>query len=931
MFVKAHFVEELNVNGWVDTGNRESAWTFFNTVSRILLTHIISHHSLIRCHIDMATAPSLGRYELYKAGTATVDRWLIKNSPIKITLKKTSDLIQFARNIAAAKPPVEVSNATLELLANVIVGRRACAAFYIAQVGAERDKSNKTHRHFIVILENVYGVLLAAQKTQTAGQPLPTRAPKLTQDTDDNAKKSLCNMFAGLEVEEPTGDSLGTSAPAEGSTKRFTPPDPRRTATAATLKLESDEEKRFVLWSFLQDMHEVRLWLWAVWCDYSTERSSFLVASTVTDTAFGVMRRASNDLIALYPDFDDDMNVYNFLGIHLGATQGIPCVVLAASGYKFGLDTGVSSLLCPQSSMILRESNQLFVAIQTKARQSTEKQTADTHSPSVLEVRDGYRSTIDYPFHPFAAKMSWLARDFMDVAFAYHGATQADEFLKGVERTHQTGKINWWLVQACQTYMDMYELDAMQQPVGIHALQMFTEHRRSSEDEYYKTRKGDDDRVPVLEADGNMIRTLLHVVTSCSPQENDDWSGGHIVITSDRPGVEQFWPTGIHRALHLTAGERLFDRTIELYIEGINQLNRSLLVLCTAHLYRAAKYYGLLQSEWHDMDWLLATYSSSTGSLIPALNPYTDGAALARIFAVAIGVPVSALRKESGMTFRVRSNIKLFGIASPLLQAMYDRPRNDTKLGFTRGEAMDAVLHEIHDNHVAQTAKRSGSAHMSTTRATSLQLLTTFRDQFAAAEQQLHFDYLGFWACCAKLIETMQAKLRDSMPAYLPLERRAVDHFVSILLGRAGALERASLPVADSDLASAVEVLQAYVETHGADFSKAADEERLCVLPAAMRAVVSSKNTDKIFGIQISDPKSTEVRLSHKVPVGDCDVSFNQSHDTAESGTLTQSYRSPHVEDAARDDPIRGANRLGMLEQPTMGSAYWPWACAYST
>lgn len=131
----------------------------------------------------MASESLIGRYKLYKAGTRKLVDWLTTaagkccdlrsvirslraEASVKRSTKKpnrasppasqlcTSELLKLAGAIVNAQPPVEVPAAILEILRDVIAGRRECAGWYASQSlesGGDVEKENLSHQYFILV------------------------------------------------------------------------------------------------------------------------------------------------------------------------------------------------------------------------------------------------------------------------------------------------------------------------------------------------------------------------------------------------------------------------------------------------------------------------------------------------------------------------------------------------------------------------------------------------------------------------------------------------------------------------------------------------------------------------------------------------------------------------------------------------------------
>ena len=130
-----------------------------------------------------------GRYKLYKSGTEKVIRWLVEASaslqahpnttqtgtkksenrvhtkttpPIRIHFK---ELVLHAKSIASADPPRGIPFSIIDVIKEVITGRKICAEWYASESskdGSDLAKENDFHTHFIQVLKKVRNILTAA-------------------------------------------------------------------------------------------------------------------------------------------------------------------------------------------------------------------------------------------------------------------------------------------------------------------------------------------------------------------------------------------------------------------------------------------------------------------------------------------------------------------------------------------------------------------------------------------------------------------------------------------------------------------------------------------------------------------------------------------------------------------------------------------------
>ncbi|KAK4548346.1 hypothetical protein LTR36_010216 [Oleoguttula mirabilis] len=406
------------------------------------------------------------RYTLYKTGTTSIVSWLTKsasrcsiacaNATCKAVIS-TSDLLRFANAIANAKSPIEIPPSMLEIIADVIAGRKYCADWYTAQSAQEpaRDGTTKSasesHRHFISVLQDIYGIL--------------HKLPTLDGQSEAAAKESLSNVFDNLNLEEPSEDALGDEPqPRTGDTHSSN-------AIADTLALDDRAEKEFALWCFLKDLQEIRLFLDENWRSYSAGQLSFLAASSLTDTAFGVMRRADASLVRAYPEFADFPCVLDFLGVTITKTGDELFVFTKQTPVPQKVASEVANLLCSSGAftvfhfldiwkhIVLVGQGDLQPPSQTKPDKCAVQQGPAPDQKTAAAASPIFEAAIaPFSYHPFAPMLVLLSGHFNRLEMTTHmnSLEHLDEFSDGLIAAESTGQVRAWLVVACQTHLDMF-------------------------------------------------------------------------------------------------------------------------------------------------------------------------------------------------------------------------------------------------------------------------------------------------------------------------------------------------------------------------------------------------------------------------------------------------------------------------------------------
>ena len=262
----------------------------------------------------------------------------------------TKDLLQYTQLIVSWKPPIEVLGSVVELVEDVIIGRKDCADFYAAQ-----DAADAGHEAFISALEEILGKLKEARSRQKKEKGAARKvADRFPQETVDGAQKqqaheALHNLFENLQVEGPSEEAW-QAAPAKK--------DPKNTASSPpvvpTLEVNPDEERRFALFCFLQDMFELRKVIRETWEQARSQKLSYVTATMVTETAFTFMDRAHVKFTEMHPSLCSHAATTEFLGAEFSINPDTKQLFRVKLGTAEMMSGEMVDFLCPKGATLTR-------------------------------------------------------------------------------------------------------------------------------------------------------------------------------------------------------------------------------------------------------------------------------------------------------------------------------------------------------------------------------------------------------------------------------------------------------------------------------------------------------------------------------------------------------------------------------------------------
>ncbi|KAK4889286.1 hypothetical protein LTR27_011892 [Elasticomyces elasticus] len=293
-------------------------------------------------------------------------------------------------------------------------------------------------------------------------------------------------------------------------------------------------------------------------------------------------------------------------------------------------------------------------------------------------------------------------------------------------------------------------------------------------------------------------------------------------------GDQVFFP-GVRLLPHF-AGEVSYFMKIRLHGLGVTMANDGHAVLIMAHIYKAAKKYGLVSAIWYDMDLLIALHSSKK-PFVTKTSASADAHAMLRHYLLDMGVDATEFANgrippspfDKSRNDKVK---KLSSAESEVTSALLEQYRDYEEVKCERGVLLDALLTNI--------AAKISTTTQSTNRPprfTPAQLLATFKESLIADEARVNFDYIGFSRFCMGLLE------KFIMEAKVPQQDKSYSNAVFRLMKAAADADTKALDVGTTAFA-VVGMLQPAIIEHGKKYSQAAFDHSSGRIPKDKRPVV---------------------------------------------------------------------------------------------
>ncbi|KAK5713786.1 hypothetical protein LTR17_017470 [Elasticomyces elasticus] len=791
----------------------------------------------------MAPSPIAGRYKLYKKGTNKLVAWLTKTASRcsditdiltsitpatpEATIKiRTRELIALAKAIASARPPIELSASVLKACEDIIAGRESCAEWYAAQAiqdNSDLAEQNRTHVFFINTLKKVHEILFTCSRQAPVTNP--AKAAKSTK-SKKKAAASLENMFAHLEVDEPSASPFGEARErTEHSIKAQEP------LAQAEIELEQEgDDHALVIWCLLQDLNDVRNFICATWKEYCDGEVSLIAAATVTDTAFGLIRRINEDFETIYPSLRNWWDLENFLDIRMALLGNMVWMVPAKRGgspKNASSNLNPAEMLCPSAAYLLRY-----------------------FWNNVRALMDGIgtirKSFVDDPYMfmlpPVPGFEQVLLQTLIESATTrMQGKSvlaSADEFANGLVEYCIGDNLPIWLVVATQTLMEVFDLIHANPKCGADEFVATVAHHGAvlaQSRTFYECFK-EGFLQPTWDAEIEMVnKTYEKIAEGLLECDNEDLIdpepcgpvakgvAGELFKRRKELFYRTVSPMQWMLRFPLMPGVLVHSMKTVMYKNGTLMANDGAVVLAAAHLYKAARHYGLI-SEWHDMDWLLAQHGSKQ-PLVIKVNTNADNDALLRHYLIAMGVPPSTFARKPRPGLPPRGELttgsRPVNVTSDFHDFMCAQQDAEDKQGQTRGETMDVVMQQLADKAVASDSspKRKGTTDVA---MTPVQLLSIYKAEIIADEPKLNFDYIGFLELCAKiLLGDVKNAVIDYLPdpSVRPCSIRCGYELVHFLLLDAAETATRGRAIDSSLIAPAASAMQAIIRAEGKKFT----------------------------------------------------------------------------------------------------------------
>ena len=592
-----------------------------------------------------------------------------------------------------------------------------------------------------------------------------------------------------------------------------------------------DNDTRFEMWCFLQDIADVRAYLKRVWQSFRAGDTSFIAAGLLTDTAFGLLRSADEVFRESRPHRSTEWHsVIQFLGLQLsvhGEAVALQPVTRQQGAHDPSSITDHEALLCPRAFLCLQ------------SYQKDAKLWCETDPKPIAFQPHNMPS-----FHPLKQALYHLLCQLEpeDHETSYRqGHYVRDEFVRGLSEIHYNGQIQLWMVAACDVYMDLYDMLGKHVSCGTELLRgtYSTIKQRQADVEAYSKKLG---------ALGEVKSALAGLKRQAKWVETieDLWLARINDTIGDEPRGRPV--SRMEGYLPAYTGQYLFDLRIGLYEFGSSFVDYDTIVLSLAHLYRSLRAQGSLSLEWQDMNFVIQAFGKKL-PLVASGDKAYDGEQAFRHYLLALGLsptefasnPSNRSRNAAAGTISWKNEARKMEVSSPLLQALIRRRKHNLVQGthHNRTAMLQAVLQGLAAKNADVPISKKSPTSRTQPKFTPVQLLETMEKRLAYDEPALNFDWISFTLSCERLLENLA---HDFASTYKPGMDSQDDchHGLVCTIMRVADM----FPAVTQEVAN---VLRSHIEAEGKLYVKQAYDQSSGRIPKHLRPSVDFDDESKLL------------------------------------------------------------------------------------
>ncbi|KIX95045.1 uncharacterized protein Z520_09355 [Fonsecaea multimorphosa CBS 102226] len=601
-------------------------------------------------------------------------------APKPMYIVKTVELVEMAKCIAKARPKVLLSRAMQTVWEHTIRARREFSQWFRSKAATDIIVDEK-HSHFASLLE------LALETLRPCYEPVKkeSRSASRKKDTDKTTPlRTVTNIFQHLEVEDVLSeeelDQEGTTVVMGPQTKAEGP-----RARIDFDETEAESEFLFGIWSFMQEVFAVRIFVATTWRLYALGNIELMQAASVTNLAVDLVRRAEADLeaslqrpsaypAAKYPTGSLPLLIFK---LHLPPSHQctVPCdpdlpMVVIICGCKIcNVLLYIPWVMAKSYIHILKENPPTFPSSNNDFR---------VQVPPFPEcsIRGAEFYHAQNPSQKAQTELSEILPNFSLLSLMLRGKFIEDEILHAARHILENHNVPIWVSLALQIQLDIQRIGEIK---TIHA---FADLKRAYEVTKFRAEEHQKWHAS-LEFEiwdkswHNHVRTLVEDFgewingKTCGKSDGEEvlhWVGAGFDI---KDAVRASGRVPLLEDFPVTCGTLKTELQLEWHTLGLKLVNRTAHVPMLCHLYNALRIVDSKSPVWPDMELLIR--NQNPGKIFVGGRPGTLVQARNR-FMLSVGVSAASLAKDArGIRFRKDNPGLREYEQSPIAKNLFDR------------------------------------------------------------------------------------------------------------------------------------------------------------------------------------------------------------------------------------------------------------------
>lgn len=667
-------------------------------------------------------------------------------APRKRYIISLDDFEGVAQYIAGlSKPKVTVPPFILRAATSAIKAREQCSAWFQKKSYHDEttQQNNERHTHFIRVLERVVEILKSCSSKELKEEP--RRKDETTVDSD---VEKTTTMFSLLEVEMPSiEDEEDVVHTPSASTEQGRKPTKEKENAFYELDEPEDDVLPFVLYCLFEDVHQVGQIVRDIWEEYKAGQINIMTASVVTNTAIDLVRKTEDDVRAAHPQLSSYWPIAeNMLEVLVEDHEDTSLTDMPGNPEFLG----IVDYTYMQTYMMLFRFQQNSQNKRYPMWTDVYNHEFSTKSRSSLSPTERYKDD--------EATLLQTLPEVCLLAGAKSALPAEDELLRGIRMVIGGGNIDFWLVFACQTFLDIHHVFKDEVDRAFNDLTVRAKNLKANLTSYFAF-----SRNMSIDTWAPQNEKALHQILETA----EKWilKDGMAELRQAHRGTIAGMPTPPYKLLKnhpILCGILAFQFTVIIQEAGIYLAGAWGSIIYPAHMYNAARQSGTLSVPWESMEFLIRLHGASS---VFAGNPPTDFDGYFRRATLMLGYSAQIFarnrRRERGPV-ESANGPKGLGDVSPVSITFRDRLAHQGDVDSCVAN-LETLLNEIAQGADPRTSHLRRQFPNRKLKLSIPQLLSLLRTNLEKEAPGLMFNYILMHCQCIRLLRYLKSELHEAL------------------------------------------------------------------------------------------------------------------------------------------------------------------------